>query len=209
MTAQEDVVKDLGPALRAARIDRGLTLRRVASLVGVSASLVSQVETGKTRPSLTTLSAMCELLGLSFATLLHGGIRPDGSGVDLLGRALSAHPVDQLNVQSAEDNPAIEIEGDIRWERLSTLATGPGLPVIVTYRPGASDAIEGRAVRHRGWQYAYLLSGELCITIEGRSTTVLPGDSLHFDSTRPHSCRNQGREPAVGLWLFVSAPTPA
>jgi mannose-6-phosphate isomerase-like protein (cupin superfamily) len=33
--------------------------------------------------------------------------------------------------------------------------------------------------------------------------TLHPGDSVCFDSTTPHSYRNQGTEPAVGIWFVI------
>ena len=49
---------------------RGLSLRSVAQALGVSASLISQVETGKTQPSVSTLYAMANHLGVSLDELL-------------------------------------------------------------------------------------------------------------------------------------------
>ena len=64
----------IGARLRDARMQRGLSLRGVANALGVSASLVSQVETGKTQPSVSTLYAIANHLGVSLDELL--GIVP-------------------------------------------------------------------------------------------------------------------------------------
>lgn len=45
-------------AIRDARIQAGLSLRELGSRAGVSASLLSQIETGRARPSVTTLYAL-------------------------------------------------------------------------------------------------------------------------------------------------------
>ena len=66
----------IGARLRAARLAQGLSLRGVAEAVGVSASLVSQVETGKTQPSVSTLYAMVSHLGISMDDLLEAGDPP-------------------------------------------------------------------------------------------------------------------------------------
>jgi transcriptional regulator with XRE-family HTH domain/quercetin dioxygenase-like cupin family protein len=67
----------IGERLRQARLARGLTVRGVARLVDVSASLISQIETGKSSPSVSTLYAITAALGISiedvFGTLGAGG----------------------------------------------------------------------------------------------------------------------------------------
>ena len=59
----------VGARLREARTEKRLSLRSVAAALGVSASLISQVETGKTQPSVATLYALATHLGLSLDDL--------------------------------------------------------------------------------------------------------------------------------------------
>jgi DNA-binding XRE family transcriptional regulator len=49
---------EMGDRLREARVSRGLSLRGLAERVGVSPSLISQVETGRAKPSVSTLYAL-------------------------------------------------------------------------------------------------------------------------------------------------------
>src|SRR5579862_6038841 len=56
---------DLGQRLRKAREDKKIGLRELARRLGVSPSLISQIETGKTEPSINTLFAMVSELELS------------------------------------------------------------------------------------------------------------------------------------------------
>ena len=73
----------LGERLREARLKRGLSLRSVAQALGVSASLISQVEIGKTQPSVATLYALANHLGVSLDELL--GIVMTGELAEWLG----------------------------------------------------------------------------------------------------------------------------
>jgi ribosome-binding protein aMBF1 (putative translation factor) len=59
----------LGDRLREERSERGLSLRELARRLDVSASLVSQIETGKIQPSVRTLYAMVSELGVSLDEL--------------------------------------------------------------------------------------------------------------------------------------------
>ena len=65
-----------GAAIRRARQSQGLSLRAVAREVGVSPSLLSQVETGKTQPSVTTLCALAVFLGVSLDEVLQASASP-------------------------------------------------------------------------------------------------------------------------------------
>lgn len=188
----------LGARLREARLQRGLSLRSVAQSLGVSASLISQVEIGKTQPSVSTLYAMASHLGVSLDELL--GITPPGAQpAPLFGHHGAALP----DVQRGSENPVIEMENGVRWERLAAGAGGPADALLVTYDPGASSSIEGKLMRHAGVEYAYLLEGELTLNLDFETYTLRPGDSLQFDSVRPHLYSNQSQAIAKGIWFVV------
>ncbi|WP_063695796.1 cupin domain-containing protein [Amycolatopsis orientalis] len=188
----------IGPALRQARLARGLSLRGVASAAGISASLLSQVENGKSQPSVSTLYALVSHLGMSLDELL--GLRARTADA---GRPAEAETGRPEVVQRAADNPVLEMANGVRWERL---AVGPGAAadaLLVTYEPGAASAADRKLMRHSGTEYAYLLSGELTLLLDFDRHHVRAGDSLCFDSTRPHLYVNQGEEPARGVWFVA------
>ena len=58
-------VPRVGERLREARQRRGVSVRSLARDLGVSASLISQIETGKSQPSVSTLYAITTALGIS------------------------------------------------------------------------------------------------------------------------------------------------
>jgi transcriptional regulator with XRE-family HTH domain len=61
---------NVGSLIRRERQRQGLSLRELARRVGVSASMLSQVETDRTRPSVSTIYAIATELGLSIDALL-------------------------------------------------------------------------------------------------------------------------------------------
>lgn len=189
----------IGARLRDARTQRGLSLRSVAQSLGVSASLVSQVETGKTQPSVSTLYAMANHLGVSLDELL--GIVPTSARPAQTMFGHSGIPLP--NVQHAGDNPVIEMENGVRWERLAVGSGGPADALLVSYEPGASSSVEGRLMRHAGIEYAYLLEGELTLRLDFDTYTLGPGDSLQFESIRPHLFSNTGTTVAKGIWFVL------
>jgi len=206
---------DIGARLRAARLERGLSLRSVAQALGVSASLVSQVETGKTQPSVSTLYAMVNHLGVSMDELLGvTSVQPATPGIipPIFGHTGPALPP----VQRAEENPVLEMENGVRWERLAVGDGGPADALLVSYEPGATSSVENKLMRHSGIEYAYLIEGELTLQLDFDTYVLKPGDSLQFDSVRPHLYTNHGSTVARGVWFVVgrrqhlqSMPSPA
>src|SRR5581483_5797077 len=61
---------NVGSLIRRERQKQGLSLRELARRVGVSASMLSQVETDRTRPSVSTIYGIATELGLSIDALL-------------------------------------------------------------------------------------------------------------------------------------------
>ena len=189
----------IGARLRDARLAQGLSLRSVAQAVGVSPSLVSQVETGKTQPSVSTLYAMVSHLGLSMDDLLDVEV-PSAPRRD---PARTPREAGAPEIGRRGEHAVLEMENGVRWERLAMGEGGPADALLVTYAPGASSSIEGRLMRHSGIEYAFILEGELTLQLDFDTFVLGPGDSLQFDSVRPHLYRNAGSEPARGVWFVV------
>ena len=197
----------LGPRLRAARASRHLSLQAVAASIGVSASLLSQVERGKSLPSVSTLTTLVTHLGVSMDELL---LSPGAEETILPGadpRRVASATHGYRPVQRSFENPVIEMENGVVWERLAVSPSRTVEPRIATYAPGASSSVEGRMVSHPGTEHAYVLEGELLLRLELETHVLGPGDSLSFDSLRPHMFVNETRRTARGLW-FVVAPPP-
>jgi transcriptional regulator with XRE-family HTH domain len=200
---------DLGSELRRVRESKKLSLRAVASAVGVSASLLSQVETGKTQPSVSTLYALVNHLGISLDGLM-GTSRvasgPPGLGAVATASAAPEPSVDRRSdsiVQRREDNPVIEMENGVTWERLAVGDSVVADPLIVTYAPSASSSMEGKMMRHTALEYGVLLEGRLTLRIDFESYDLEPGDSFCFDANRPHLYINSGDVPARGIWFVI------
>jgi DNA-binding NtrC family response regulator len=70
--AEERVNQLLGTRLRAQRKVRTLTLRQLANKTGLSVSLISQIELGKSAASVATLRKLTTALGVTLSTLFDG-----------------------------------------------------------------------------------------------------------------------------------------
>ena len=89
----------IGERLRQARLARGMSVRGLARQVDVSASLISQIETGKSSPSVSTLYAITAALEISIedvfvlnAAPANGGTDPAVAAVAAIATAAPVHP---------------------------------------------------------------------------------------------------------------------
>jgi transcriptional regulator with XRE-family HTH domain len=191
----------IGARLREAREARGMSLRALASAIGVSPSLLSQVETGKTKPSVSTLYSLVSQLNISTDTLL--GREDHIPQAAPAPRQAAPRPSVSFAIQKSDDNPTLEMDNGVKWERLSVLEGTDVEALRVTYQPGASSSIEGHLMRHFGIEHVYLISGELTLRLEFDTHVIRAGDSMVFDSQRPHLFVNQTEEPVVGIWYIT------
>src|SRR5262245_31909159 len=193
--------EDLGVVLRKARRERDLSLRVVAGKVGISTSLLSQVENGKTHPSVKTLFALAAVLDISLDELVQAENGSAASASDAQRAAQRARD-ERAGIARREDNPVLEMEKGVRWERLATGGISGLQSLFVTYEAGATSSAEGRSMRHQGTEFAYLLEGALRLRLEFDEYELRAGDSFCFDSARPHLYYNPGSERATGIWLM-------
>ena len=189
---------DIGDELRRVRVSRKLSLRSVATEVGVSASLLSQVETGKTQPSVSTLYSLVNLLGISLDGLMKGQFQGEAA-------AKSAGYEDGHDgiVQRRTENPVIEMENGVVWERLADGGKDDADPLMVTYEPGSSSSVEAKMMRHDALEYGVIIEGTLTLRIESDVHELYPGDSFSFDANRLHMYENNSAKPARGIWFVI------
>jgi transcriptional regulator with XRE-family HTH domain len=178
---------ELGARIRAAREDAGLSVRGLARQVGISASLLSQVERGRAQPSVATLWALVGELGLSLDAMFTASA----------GDAGGATPI----VQRAANRAAIELDGGIIWERLTASPDRDADFAFVTYPPGADSGADDPPASHRGREYGFVIDGRLRIEVGDEVLELGPGDAVAFGSETPHRFRALGGEQVTAVWL--------
>jgi transcriptional regulator with XRE-family HTH domain len=189
----------VGQRLRAERERHGLSLREVARRLAISPSALSQIETGRSRPSVGTLYAIVSELDLSLDELF-GAARAGaaaGAGASAEGGAVL--------VQRRGARKALELESGVRWERLTPTAEPDADFLHVVYEVGGASSRPGTHMRHMGREYGLVLSGHLRVTIgfDEEQHDLGPGDSIAFESSRPHRLENAGDEPVEAIWFVV------
>lgn len=250
--AGADGANGIGRRLAAHRARRGLRVAELARDVGVTPSLISQIERGQSRPSVSTLFALAEALRVPVDAFFRESSPSAAPVRELTGSppapwADDAPPADDMGAGAAagleaeawaapergEPSPhegevvaddalrgggrylvrkgnraAIDIEGGVRWERL-TRNTMDHLDFFeLIYEPGAQS--HPRQYTHPGTEMVLVMWGRLEITVGFERYLLDPGDSMDFPSSMPHRYVNPGDETthAVTVILYDCPDAP-
>lgn len=202
----------IGERLRAARERQGISLRELASRVGLPPSAVSQLERGQVMPTLGTLHLLTTDLGVSMdAVVAQAGDAGDRPAADRLGDAAGDDPASTAGATLAAptgrvfrraDRSVLTLASGVRWELLT--GYGPGTEFLrVTYPVGSQSCAPNQPIRHEGTERGVVLSGRLGVSLGDDRLELGPGDAVSFSSEEPHRLWAIGAEPAEAIWFVV------
>jgi transcriptional regulator with XRE-family HTH domain len=208
---RESLRDDLGHRLRAAREEKNIGLRELARRLGVSPSLISQIETGKTEPSINTLFAIVSELELSVNEIVfepresasEAASRPRDGAAPEEPRAAEAPEPPDSPVQRGTSRTSISLESGVTWERLTAQPDHNVDFLLLRYPPGSESTPPHSLMRHNGTEYGYVLRGRLQVSIGFDTYEIGPGDSIAFDCTQPHRFSTVGDEAVEAVWFVV------
>ena len=202
--APQDPALAIGERLAAHRTRRGVKVSALARQIGVSPSLISQIERGQSRPSVSTLFALAEALEVPVDAFFRDGeaaVPPVRQATPArAGDAPGGQRQDRYVVRRA-DRAAIDIEGGVRWERLTPAPLDDIEFMELIYAPGAES--NASLYRHPGHEMVLVLSGRLVIFVGFERYELGPGDSMAFPSTLPHRYVNDGDETARAVTAIL------
>jgi transcriptional regulator with XRE-family HTH domain len=171
---------NVGSLLRQERHKRGLTLVQVAERAKISVAFLSLVERRKATPSLGSLAAIADALGLPITAFLQVGLPADA-------------------VTRAGARPRFSVDGSsLTYERLSTVFPGQQLDAVTIHVPPGH---RGETIAHPGEEWVYVVAGRLRLLIDGAPIDLGEGDTCHFRGDTIHSYANPGRGTATILWV--------
>ena len=214
----------IGEKLRTARQRRQMSLRELADKAEVSASMLSQIETGKAYPSVRSIYSIAAALTVPVDYFFP---EPDGKEAVAQGpdsnaaSELTASELRDAKVNKAPDTvaleftphtpsplvhmnarPTIELKGGVTWSRLTALAEAGAEFLEITYTPGATSG--ANMSHHEGREFGLILEGELVVELGFESYTLHSGDSIIFDSTTPHRLTNRSAQLMRALWVVLN-----
>ncbi|HCB02121.1 MAG TPA: hypothetical protein DIW23_03650 [Anaerolineae bacterium] len=213
----------IGEKLRAIRQEHEMSLRDLADKAEISASMLSQIETGKVFPSVRSLYSIASALNVSIdyffpeendsnssENTLNGPIgemtASEMRDAKLKGVAevLKEFPprTQSSSIVHAGTRPVIQLKGGVTWSRLTALAESGAEFLEITYEPQAMSG--DNMSHHEGREFGLILEGELVVELGFESYTLNAGDSIIFESTTPHRLVNKTNQPTRAVWVVLS-----
>jgi transcriptional regulator with XRE-family HTH domain len=182
-------MKIVGVNIKRVREGQGINLRQFAKNVGLSASFISQVETGQASPSVATLKMIADELHTTVGNLIG-------------------------EQQAAAVSPVMR-EAD----RKHLGQPGKGIDIYLLTSPDPNKQMEpllfkldrkataGKAqYKHFGQEFVMAIKGAIELNLNDQVYVLHKGDSIYFNSNMPHSFKNIGKEKAEAIWV-ITPPT--
>lgn len=174
------VLAEVGPRLRRLRNERRVTLTALAAVTGISKSTLSRLESGERKPNLELLLPIA---------LFHR-VPLD----DLVGAPDIGDPRIRLRPRSRKGRvvvPLTQRPGGHAWKVV--IPPEPGEPTLRT---------------HHGYEWLYVLSGQMRLILAEHDITMGPGEAAEFDTQLPHWFGPLGDEPVELLSVHSSNGEP-
>ncbi|WP_067713473.1 XRE family transcriptional regulator [Nocardia yamanashiensis] len=170
----DEILGTIGPRLRALRRDRALTLESLSAATGISVSTLSRLESGLRRPTLELLIPLAR-----------------------------AHRValDQLIAAPATGDPRVHLE-PLRKRRGSVLIPLTQYPGRVQVFKEVLSPRTPQLVSHAGYEWLYVLAGELRLLLGETEFHLGPGEVAEFDTNEPHWFGPAGKASVEILHMF-------
>ena len=174
----------LGRRIRLLRIEKELTLKEIEATVGISATHVSEIERGRTSPTVGALARIAEALG----------VRP-------------SHLIDfPVGKEQTISRPGARTQLAAPDGRASFDVLIPGDPeaevslFLVTLSPGFPGGAPGEC--RVGDKILHLLEGEADLEIADQTHHLGAGDTIQFRSNLPHRLVNRSSRACRLLWAM-------
>lgn len=180
----------LGKTIKEIRIDRGMSIKDLAELVGVSSSLLSQIERGLANPSLNTLRSISINLDVPMFSLF---LDEDNN------HPMVVRKEDRIRITSGEsNNREIELNYDLLSPDMK------GAIQLCEMDLGPSQYSSDRLNTHDGEEVAVCTEGIIELHLETQIITLNKGDSIRIEKNTPHRWKN----PSHGQSAIIFAITP-
>lgn len=198
---EQTTVTQIGARLRKLRTATGRSLASVAQEMGISASALSQIETGAMQPSVNRLVELVGVLGAPVTAIFEETdvFAPEVAGDDV------TEPVEGVLVSLGGEARTAHLGQGVTYRRLSPGAL-PGVDYFESvYPPGSSSSLDGAMLVHPGYESGHVLTGELTFEFTEGEVVLGPGQSLSFHATRPHRVVNRTDAVAIAIWLTLTS----
>ncbi len=178
-----------------------MSLRELSRRLDVSPGHLSQVERDIVAPSISLLYAITAELGVSLDSLFGDKTRDGGSGSEESDPEVPRTSGEGRYVVRSADRQFIEASPGVRWELLTPSTDTPIDFREIVYEPTPAAPNNEAFIRHEGKEFGLILEGRLHVQVEFDTYVLGVGDSISFESSRPHRFWNAGPGVARAVWV--------
>ncbi len=186
----KDICEAIGQRIRAMRQAKRLTLDELATRTGFAKSYLSQIETLKREPPISTLTKIAYVLGVDIFFLISGEIRKNDE------QFITIVKESERTVISRPSGSPAYIYEPINDQKIGRLMDG----YIVTVGP----EFPKEPLVHEGQELTYVLEGRHEFVYDGKTYLLEKGDCYCFESMKPHYARSLGDGPTKLVVVFAS-----
>ncbi|MCS6906941.1 MAG: helix-turn-helix domain-containing protein [Anaerolineales bacterium] len=179
------MTKSLGERIKLLRLERNLTLAELSQKTNLSTSYLSQLERGKTIPSLSSLMEIANALGVNVRYFFEEEQRSDLAFV--MRRSPPLQESGQPSPYELSLKPSDEPSRLWVWQY--SLPRGSSLRI---------DAEE------EGEAFCFVLAGEIVLEIREEEIVLAEGDSTAFAATQSHRLTNEHSDISVVLYAYAA-----
>nr|WP_042185276.1 XRE family transcriptional regulator [Kibdelosporangium sp. MJ126-NF4]CEL16664.1 Cys-tRNA(Pro) deacylase YbaK [Kibdelosporangium sp. MJ126-NF4]CTQ88984.1 Cys-tRNA(Pro) deacylase YbaK [Kibdelosporangium sp. MJ126-NF4] len=172
-------LSDVGPRLKHVRTERGVTLSDLSTTTGISKSTLSRLESGQRKPSLELLLPIAQAHQVPLDELV-GAPEVGDPRVRLKPRRVRQYDGNYATVLPLTRQPG-------RLQAYKMILEGERVPNQVT---------------HEGYEWLYVLSGQVRMLLADKDLVLRPGEVVEFDTRLPHWFGSADGRPAEILSLF-------
>ncbi len=184
--------KHLGERIRRLRLKKSMGLVELGRHTGLSASFLSQLETGRVVPTLRNLARIAMVFSKD------------------LSYFFESEPAPVFRVHRKKDRVRMPQTGveppTYTFESLGYMVPDRHMdPYFAEFLPLPAQ-VEPKSHMHTGFEFLYVLAGELSVRHGEHEAILVPGDGVYFDAGTPHSYRCAGSKPAEAIIVTLNQP---
>ena len=185
--------KRIGERIRRLRLKKSMGLVELGKHTGLSASFLSQLETGRVVPTLRNLAR----IAMVFSKDLSHFFETEPSAMFRIHRQKDRVRLPQTGVEPPT----------YFFESLGYMVPDRNMdPYFAEFLP-LPENMEPKAHIHAGSEFLYVLAGELALRHGDQEAVLGVGDAVYFDAGTPHSYRCAGARPAEAIIVtMLQAP---
>ncbi len=197
---QPGSIPSAGSEIRELRKARGLSLKQLSNVTGISVSYLSVIERDAGNPSHEMFQAIARALDVDM-----GWFFAPRSGAGPQERAYIVRAHSRRNLNTLYGNSAREL--GYSDSLLSSTIGGRFYMGMAVYAPGAERPVSPMH-RHDGEEHGVIIKGELEMTLGDEVITLYEGDSYSFDARRRHRGRNRTDRETILVWAVSPIVIP-